>query len=92
MSKDSTDLNEDLLNEFSNRLETTINEICEKHSELDPRLELLVTLGMFCSQVGLDSGYNKQEFLALIAGLFEDSFESTDEELPNNKKDVSRFN
>lgn len=90
MSKDSTALNEDLLNEFSNKLETTINEICEKHSDLDPRLELLVILGMFCSQVGLDSGYNRQEFLALIASMFDDSFDDS-EELPN-KNDISKFN
>jgi hypothetical protein len=90
VSKDSTALNEDLLNEFSNKLETTINEICEKHSDLDPRLELLVILGMFCSQVGLDSGYNRQEFLALIASMFDDSFDDS-EELPN-KNDISKFN
>ncbi len=90
MSKDSTALNEDLLNEFSNKLETAINEICEKHSDLDPRLELLVILGMFCSQVGLDSGYNRQEFLALIASMFDDSFDDS-EELPN-KNDISKFN
>lgn len=90
MSKDSTTLNEDLLNEFSNKLETAINEICEKHSDLDPRLELLVILGMFCSQVGLDSGYNRQEFLALIASIFDDSFDDS-EELPN-KNDISKFN
>lgn len=90
MSKDSTALNEDLLNEFSNKLETTINEICEKHSDLDPRLELLVILGMFCSQVGLDSGYNRQEFLALIASMFDDSFDDS-EELPD-KNDISKFN
>lgn len=87
MSKDSSiTLDERLLNEFSSKIEKAINSICEKYPDLDPRLELLVSLGMFFSQVGIDSGYDRKEFLTLIAEMFD----SSQEEEQNT--DISKFN
>lgn len=65
-------LNEKLLDEFSSNLEVAINKVCENNPGADPRLELLVTLCNFSAQVGVDSGYNKKEFLALIGEIFDD--------------------
>lgn len=92
MSKEnSTTLNEKLLDEFSNSLETTINKVCENNSGSDPRLELLVTLGGFSAQVSIESGYNKEEFLSLMAEVFDDF--NQDEETPKLKKiDASKLN
>lgn len=92
MSKqNSTTLNEKLLDEFSDNLETTINKVCENNSDSDPRLELLVTLGLFSAQVSIDAGYNKEEFLSLMAEVFDD-FEP-EETTPKLKKiDTSKLN
>lgn len=93
--KQETTLNEKLLDEFSDELETTINKVCEENSDLDPRLELLVTLGLFAAQVGIDSGYNKEEFLALMGEMFDDFEPAEDEEASPRKltkADISKFN
>lgn len=83
----TTTLNEKLLDEFSTKLEKAINDVCQTHA-LDPRAELLVTLGLFSAQVGIDSGYNKREFLALMGEMYDD-FEP--EEVPV-KKNISQLN
>lgn len=95
MSKQETNtttLNEKLLDEFSDKLETAINKVCQNNAETDPRLELLVTLGTFSAQVGIDSGYSKEEFLALMGEMFDD-FEQ-DEPAPkkSTKIDISKLN
>lgn len=91
MSKEPTiTLDEELLNEFSSKIEETINSICEKYPDLDPRLELLVSLGMFFTQVGIDSGYDRKEFITLITEMFDSSQE--DEQPKHKKNDISKFN
>lgn len=72
--EDFVTLNEKILEEFSNKIETSINQICENNPNIDPRLELLIALGMFSVQVGVDSGYDKKEFMDLIEEIF-DSFQ-----------------
>lgn len=69
---DSSELNETLMDEFSESLERTINEVADQHPDVDPRLELLVTLGLFCSQVAIETGYTKREFLQLVGDLYDD--------------------
>jgi hypothetical protein len=68
----SITLNEKLLEEFANKLETSINKVCDDNTEFDPRLELLVTLGYFAAQVSVDTGYSKDEFIALVADMYDD--------------------
>lgn len=90
----TTTLNEKLLDEFSDNLETTINKVCENNSGVDPRLELLVTLCNFSAQVGVDSGYSKEEFLALMGEIFDD-FEPEEKPQPikpKSKIDISKMN
>lgn len=71
-STESVELDEDFLNELSERLEDTINTLCEENSEMDPRLELLVTFGLFAAQVAVDTGYEKKEFINLMKDMFSD--------------------
>jgi hypothetical protein len=77
MTKYETDehveLDEELVDQFSSELETTINTVCENNPDVDPRLELLVSLGMFAAQVGIDSGFTCDEFLNLLKDLYHDS-------------------
>lgn len=89
----TTTLNEELLDMFSRKLESTINSVCEKYPNLDPRAELLVTLSLFSAQVSIDSGYNKKEFLALMGEMYDD-FESEEPSSneSSNEVDISKFN
>lgn len=91
--EETTQLNEELLDEFSDELESTINKVCEDNPDVDPRLELLVTLGLFSSQVAIDSGYNKEDFLLLIGELFDDtSAEQEESDEVEEVVDKSKFN
>lgn len=85
MTEQTTKLNEDLLDQFSEKLEETINVVCEKNQETDPRLELLVTLGLFASQVSIDCGFTKDDFFDLMEDLYKD-FEFEGEIKISNKK------
>ena len=93
--KNTTALNEKLMEEFSTNLETTINEVCESNSNTDPRLELLVTLGLFSAQVGVDAGYDKEEFLALMEEMFDDLSSEEEQQEKKSKQikiDISKLN
>lgn len=80
-------LDEVLLDKFAEELETTINKVCEDNPNADPRLELLVTLGLFSAQVSIDAGYNKKEFLSLMADMYDDSGSGSD--IPVKKSDLN---
>jgi hypothetical protein len=79
------ELNQDLVEEFNDALEQTINDVCEAHEGTDPRLELLVTLGSFTAQVAKDTGYNHRDFIKFMNDMFnevepEDDDEDSDDE------------
>lgn len=90
----TTQLNEKLLDQFTNRLEFTINQVCEDNPGMDPRLELAVTLGLFAAQVSIDSGFNKQEFLNLMSDMFDDTVSNEGEKTHEEPEpiDKSQFN
>lgn len=90
MAKDSPDeeyedhiLDNELLDEFTEELETGINRVFERNPEADPRMELIVALGSFASHVAVNTGFGKKEFLVLMSDLFED-FEDDEEEPDKN--------
>ena len=93
LEEETTELDEALLDELAEKLETTVNKICNNHAEKDPRFELLVTFGLFAAKVGVDSGYAKEEFIVLMAEMFSD-IEQQEEENDNevNEMDKSKFN
>lgn len=70
--KDEVELDSDLLDKFTNELESGINKVCAAHPDTDPRLELLVTLGLFAAQVAQDLSHGKEEFLSVMADMFDD--------------------
>lgn len=70
--EETTELDEALLDELSEALEVAINKVCERHSGKDPRLELLVTLGLSAAKTAYDSGYTKDEFLQLMDEMYTD--------------------
>lgn len=72
VTEESAELDEEIMAEFSDKLETTINIVCEKFAGQDPRLELMVTLGLFAAQVGADAGYDRNEFIALMGDMYDD--------------------
>lgn len=82
-------LDDVLFEAFSVKLEEAINEVCSKHEPEDARLELLAVLGMFFTQVAIDCGYEKSEFLNFAKELFED-FKEID--LEENVQDKSLLN
>lgn len=86
------EVDDELVEEFSSKIEKTINKVIDNNKEADPRLELLITLSSFCSQVAIDSGFDKKEFLRFMEDMFEDYSEeaettTNDEETakPTNK-------
>jgi len=81
------ELNSELMDQFTEEIEKAINKTCEKNPDIDPRLELLVTLGLIGSQVSQDSGYTKKDFLDLMSDLFDDIELATKEE-ENSELDV----
>ncbi len=72
VTENSAELDEDMMAEFADKLETTINMVCEKYAGRDPRLELMVTLGLFAAQVSTDAGYDRDEFTDLMADMYDD--------------------
>lgn len=87
----TTKLDEELLDEFTEELETAINQVCERNHAVDPRLELLVTLGLFGAQVAIDSGFDKEEFLRLMEEMYDD-FEGESEVVEVVVMDKSKVN
>ncbi len=77
------ELNSELLDQFTEELETAINNVCKANATIDPRLELLVTLGLLAAQVSQDSKYPKEDFLSLMSDLFDDMEEASN----NNDED-----
>ena len=75
---EESELNEDLLKELADELENGINKVCGNNLEEDPRLELLIILGSFAAQVGLDSGYDKENFITLMTEMYDDFLEDLD--------------
>lgn len=82
------ELNSELLDQFTDSLETAINKVCEDNSNTDPRLELLVTLGCLAAQVALDSNHPKDEFLALMSDLFDDIEEASNSDDENDEYEL----
>lgn len=66
------ELNQELVDDFNNALEQTINDVCEKHNGIDPRLELLFTLGSITSQVAMDTGLDRDDFIRFMVDIFGD--------------------
>lgn len=93
-SNEAITLNEKLLNEFSTKLKTAINTVCNGNSDIDPRLELLITLGTFSAQVSIDCEYSKEDFLTLMSEIFDEFV--TDKSVTNKnqsiKIDISKLN
>lgn len=89
-----TEVDDKLIEEFSSKLEITINKVLQKHQDIDPRLELLITLGSFCTQVAMDSGFDRNEFSKFMEDMFDDySSEEEDDENKNDKEtDKSNLN
>jgi len=71
------EVDDELVEEFSSNIEKTINKVIENNKEIDPRLELLITLSSFCSQVAIDSGFDKKEFIQFMEDMFEDYSEES---------------
>lgn len=74
-----TELDNDLLEEFSKELEKLVNKLCQE-KDSDPRLELLVSLGLVASQLAIDVGFDQEEFSQLINDLYHDCSEPEEEE------------
>lgn len=70
--KDEVELDSDLLDKFTNELEAGINKVCAANPDADPRLELLVTLGLFAAQVAQDLSHGKEDFLSVMSDMYDD--------------------
>lgn len=84
---EEVELNSDLLDQFTGELEKAINKVCADNPEIDPRLELLVTLGLLASQVAQDSSYSKKETIDLMSDLFDDVTKAVEEDEDNDLND-----
>lgn len=78
--EETEELNEKLMDRFSEELEGAINKVCEEFSGTDPRMELLISLGLFTSQVAYEVGFSKGDLLEMIGDFFQD-FDENDEEV-----------
>jgi hypothetical protein len=77
-------LDKNAMDEFGESFERAIKRSCKKLFKADPELdigiELLVTLGMICSQVGIETQHTEEEFLAMMKDLYTSSKEYADED------------
>ncbi len=64
-------LDEELIEQFSAKLEKAINSVIKKHKEKDSRVELLTVLVSFASQVAQDAGMSAENFEEFAMSLFE---------------------
>lgn len=71
-SEGSNQLDEDLLNKFSTEIEIAINKVCQDNKSTDPRMELLVTLGLLAAQISCESNFEKSEFLSVMNDMYDD--------------------
>ncbi len=87
----SVELNQELVEEFNDALEQAINNVCEAHEGVDPRLELLVTLGSFTAQVAKDTGYDHRDFIKFMNDMFNDvePEDASEEEADENKYNIN---
>lgn len=65
-------IDDELVAEFVDDLEVSINKVCKKTDKQDPRLELIVSLGVIACQVAMDCGFECPDFLELMEGLYRD--------------------
>lgn len=83
-------IDDELVTEFVESLEGSINKICKKTDKQDPRLELLVSLGVVACQVAMDCGFECSDFLELMEGLYKDYEEP--EEVQEQEVDRKNIN
>ena len=89
---EDVEVDDELIEEFSSKLEKSINKILEKHTEKDPRLELLITLGSFCTQVAIDSGFDRKDFAKFMEDMFDDYLVEEENEQKSKEIDKTKFN
>lgn len=77
--EEETELNQQLIDDLSDEMEVAINKVCTAHADEDPRLELLITLGNLATQVAVQSGFAKEEFIELLGNMF-DEFEAMEDD------------
>lgn len=74
------DLDEELMQQFTDKLEGAINQVLQNNTDKDSRLELLTTLLSFASQVALDIGIEASAFTELSDQFYLDASEQVEEE------------
>lgn len=79
---DEYSFDDELLDDFSSKLEECINKVCDNNPGKDPRRELLVSLGIYSAQVAFDSGLSKEQFLKFMSDMFDD-YEAADAMVEN---------
>lgn len=85
MSDDSEyieELDEDLMEQFSAKLEAAINKVIKDNPSKDSRIELLTTLVSFGAQVAQEMGVEKDGFEYLAASMFDEIEDGEDDESP----------
>jgi len=66
------ELDEDIIDSFTEDIEEAINVVMRGNSAQDCRLELLTVLSTFAAQVALDLDVHKERFLELSSELFQE--------------------
>src|ERR1700748_676753 len=74
------DLDDDLLQKFSSKLESAINDVITDNLDMDPRLELLTTLVSFAAQVSQDLGIDQTKFIEISTEFYQQAEEFFNEE------------
>ena len=74
------ELNDELLQKFSSKLESAINDVISDNIDTDSRLELLTTLVSFAAQVSQDLGIDQSKFIEISSEFYQQAEEFFNEE------------
>lgn len=77
------ELDEALMHEYSNKLESAINDVIGNNLNKDSRLELLTTLISFAAQISQDLGITEDKFTEISSEFYQEAEDSLNEEYLN---------
>jgi len=75
------ELNQEVMEQFSQKIENAINVILRKHSKEDTTVELLTVVISISAQIANDIGVSFEEFVGMCGNFYEDFNESGGEEM-----------
>lgn len=81
------EFNQDIINDFSQEIESSINKVIGKNLDSEYKLELMTVLLSFSAQVAADIDIIEDSFLELSSALYTEAKEETEIEIEMYEED-----